>query len=125
MDLKISTSENEATSSSVVVYEPQPRQDLAGPGMPGLISKFNPFVKHVFSHCYCLVKPTSIFNGTKSDFFSFFYEIPSRQNSHRCAAPFCGVASGIKSVEARLKMENNISKLHILFCSDSSALFSR
>ena len=40
MDLKTFTSENEATSSGEVVYEQQLRQDLAGPGMPGLISKF-------------------------------------------------------------------------------------
>ena len=36
-------SENAETSSSVVVYEQQRRQDLAGPGMPGLISKFDSF----------------------------------------------------------------------------------
>ena len=60
----------------------------------------NPYLTNGFSHHYRLDESTFIFRGVMSDFFflffiSFIVEFPpSKQNSPRWDAAFCGVTSG-------------------------------
>ena len=66
--------------------------------MRNSVSNFNPYLTNGFSHHYQLGEPTFIFRGVMSDYeflSRFFDEIPpSKQNSPRWDAAFCGVTSG-------------------------------
>ena len=58
----------------------------------------NPYLTNGFSHYYHLGESTFIFRGVRSDFLNFiqFFDenFPSKQNSPRWDAAFCGVTSG-------------------------------